>query len=151
MSAFFYPELDPKTVKNLLIVRQLVSEHAGYFLESPYTQMLEADLNSLFKLTQRPVLAPTQAPTLGELDIETELRDLYASMKLAKPGANDPDQLGYFRVSTALMEKLLSLQEKAKNIKSMGDHHTLVLEFLSDICSPTQVEEFLKRLKESTV
>lgn len=149
--SFFYPPLDAQTVKNLLIVRQLVAEHAGYFLESPYPQAVEADLTTLFKLTQRAPVLPVTAAAAQEIDVEAELRTLYTEMRAAKPAQNDPDQLGYFRVSTSLMEKLLTLQEKAKNIKTMGEHHTMVLDFLQEICSPTQVEEFIKRLKEATV
>lgn len=151
MAAFFYPELDSRTVKNLLVVRQLVAEHAGYFLDSPYPQSLEADLNTLFKLTKREITAPSPTSQTDELDTEFELRTLYISLKNAKPGANDSDQLGYYRVSASLLEKLLSMLEKAKNIKTMSDHHSLVLEFLHDICSPTQITEFLKRLKEASL
>lgn len=149
MAAFFYPELDHKTIKNLLIVRQLVDDHSSYFLESPYSQAVEADLLLLLKHTKRPT--HVSDPTAGdEIDLSVELNSLYREMKTAKPNASDPDQLGYFRVSTSLMEKILSMQEKVRNMKAMSDHHTLVMDFLQEICSPTQIEEFINRLEEAS-
>ena len=83
-----------------------------------------------------------------ELDVESELIVLFRSLKQAKPNATDGDQMAYYRTATALMERLLNLQDKAKNIKTMGEHHDLVLRFMEEICSPTQVEEFMTRLKD---
>jgi hypothetical protein len=148
LADFFYPTLDAPTVKNLLIVKQLVDEHPSYFLESPYPQALEADLLKLFKYTRHTVTQPRDTVDDEDLDVETELVNLFRNLKVAKPAANDPDQMAYYRTATALMERLLNLQDKAKNIKTMGEHHNMVLRFMEEICSPTQVEEFLSRLKE---
>lgn len=148
MADFFYPNIDAATVKNLLIVRQLVEEHPSYFLESPYPQDLEADLLKLFKYTRHTVTAPREDPAQdGNLDVETELVTLFRNLKLAKPNANDGDQMAYYRTATALMERLLNLQDKAKNLKTMGEHHDMVLRFMEEICSPTQVQEFMSRLE----
>jgi len=148
LADFFYPNLDAPTVKNLLVVKQLVDEHPSYFLESPYPQALEADLLRLFKYTRHTVTMPRDVQTEEDLDVETELVTLFRNLKLAKPNATDGDQMAYYRTATALMERLLNLQDKAKNIKTMGEHHDLVLRFMEEICSPTQVEEFMSRLKE---
>lgn len=149
MSAFFYPPLDPDTLKNLLIVHQLVSEHPSYFLESSYSGEVEANILKLFKHTKQALVIPDTAST-EEIDVEAELQVLYTGLKNAKPNMDDSDQMSYYRTSTALLEKLLGLQEKARNIKAMSDHHRTVLDFIEEVCSPTQVTEFLKRLKEST-
>jgi len=146
VAQFFYPPLDPATVKSLLVVRQLVEEHASYFLESPYPQTVEQDLLTLFKKTQKAMVV--QEVSQEEIDMELELKGLYTSLKNAKPGATDSDQMAYFRTATALMERLLGLQEKARNMKAMGEHHAMVLNFLEEVCSPTQIEEFLARLKD---
>lgn len=148
MAEFFYPPLDAPTVKNLLIVKQLVDEHPSYFLESPYPQTLEADLLRLFKYTRHTVTEPRANVSDEELDVESELVTLFRSLKVAKPAATDADQMAYYRTATALMERLLNLQDKAKNMKTMGEHHDMVLRFMEEICSPTQVEEFMSRLKE---
>ena len=151
MSAFFYPPVDPDTLKNLLIVHQLVSEHPSYFLESSYSGEVEANILKLFKHTKKPMAAaPSSSTPSEEIDVEAELQVLYTGLKNAKPNMDDSDQMSYYRTSTALLEKLLGLQEKARNIKAMSDHHRTVLDFIEEVCSPTQVTEFLKRLKEST-
>lgn len=150
MADFFYPTIDATTVKNLLVMRQLVEEHPAYFLESPYPTSVESDINLLFKHTRKAIVAPSPPDAPEEIDVEAELRVLYTGLKNAKPNMDDSDQMGYYRTSTALLEKLLGLQEKARNIKAMSDHHRTVLNFIEEVCSPTQVEEFLKRLKEST-
>lgn len=148
MADFFYPNLDAPTVKNLLVVKQLVDEHPSYFLESPYPQALEADLLRLFKYTRHTVTEPRHNVNDEELDVESELIVLFRSLKQAKPNATDGDQMAYYRTATALMERLLNLQDKAKNMKTMGEHHDMVLQFMSEICSPTQIEEFMTRLKD---
>jgi hypothetical protein len=148
MADFFYPELDPPTVKHLLIVRQLISEHPAYLLDAPYTLDTETDLLALFKMTRNAAPLPTAAAE-DDIDVEAELRTLYKGLQTAKPNFNDPDQMGYYRTATALLERLLALQSTARNIKTMSEHHTMVLDFIEEICSPTQVEEFLKRLKEA--
>jgi hypothetical protein len=148
LANFFYPPLDPLTVRNMVVVKQLVDEHPSYFLESPYPQALEADLLKLFKYTRHTVTMPRDVQTEEDLDVESELVVLFRSLKQAKPNASDGDQMAYYRTATALMERLLNLQDKAKNMKTMGEHHDMVLRFMSEICSPTQIEEFMTRLKD---
>lgn len=148
MPSFFYPEIDAKTVKNLLILRQLVSDHPAYFLDSPYPVSMETDIQALLKYTQRATVMATEED--AEIDMEVELKTLFRDLKKVKPADNDPDQMAYYRTSTALMERLLSLQSTAKNIKTMGEHHATVLNFIEEVCSPTQLEEFLKRLKDAS-
>lgn len=149
MADFFYPQIDGPTVKNLIIMRQLVGEHPSYFLESSYPMQVEADIQTLFKQTRREVVVAPTAENVEDIDVEAELKSLYTGLKNAKPNMDDSDQMSYYRTSTALLEKLLGLQEKARNIKAMSDHHRTVLNFMEEVCSPTQVEEFMKRLKES--
>lgn len=149
--SFFYPTLDHQTVKNLLVVRQLVDDHPSYFLDSSYSPALEADLLTLFKRTKQVVHELPTEQEQEDIDTLAELQTLYRNLKLAKPnGSEDPDAMAYFRTATSLMEKILTLQERGKGIKEVSTYHTVVLDFLSEICNETQIEEFISRLKEAT-
>lgn len=150
---FFYPDLDAKTVKNLEIVRQLMAEHASYWLTSPYSGEIEQLCTGWFggkqKRPSRQEEADDAAPEeQGWEFLYKETLQLYRDLKNQKAKALDTDDAAaYFRVATALLEKLLTMQERAQGLKQVSDFHGAVLDIMEGVLSPTQRTEVMERLE----
>ncbi len=161
MSSFFHPELDLPMLKNVELVRQLMSEHAAYFMESPYPGEAERLLKSWFDprgIRNREAKVSAQKESEeNPATLETnkweylyhETSTLYASLKSAKHSTDEEDKMAYFRTATSLMEKLISLQERALGLKQISEHNALMMNIMERVLSPTQRNEVMDQLKTS--
>jgi len=159
--AFFYPELDQKTIKNLEVVRQLMLEHPSYWLTSPYPQEIERLCTEWFK-GRRATAAAASLPEYDDEDdldagasgdwefLYSESRKLYRDLQAAGTGMDPNDKMAYFRTSTSLLEKLLGMQERANNLKQISDFYHLVMDIMEGVLSPTQRTEVMERLEQAT-
>lgn len=153
--SFYYPPLDAATLRSLEVVRQLASDHPGYFLESPYSGEVEDMIKQWFfpaKPQQPTVEAP--APNLFEGNrweaLSRESEQLYSDLKQAKWGAAETsEQLSYFRTATSLLDKIVGLQERALGLKAVHEFHHTVMQIMEEVLSPTQRTEVMEKLKSA--
>jgi hypothetical protein len=148
----YYPPLDTKTIKSLPIVRELAAEHASYFLSAPYPMEVQTILQDLFK--KKEVIAE-ERPENDDRDnwefLYEESKHLYLSLKGASAGnLETSDKMAYFRTATALLEKLLSMQERSNNLKQVSDFYALVLEIMESELSGDQRTRVMQRLSDAT-
>lgn len=155
MADFYYPNLDPQTVKNIEVVRQLAQEHPSYFLESPYSAETEEVIRRLLKIK-----APTESIG-GEEPEEAESGDrweflyretqaLFRDLKNAKVSSGETaEQMSYFRTATSLMEKMISLQERALGLKEISEFQRAVLDVMESVLDPSQRTEVMEKIKSS--
>ncbi len=151
---FYYPTLDPKTMQNIAIVQKLAMEHPSYWLEAPYSGDIQRQLEGLFK--SKKTGSANDAPPV---DIEHDDRDnweflfeesktLYRNLKGAQPSGDEPTaQMGYFRTATSLLEKLLSMSERANNLKQVSDFYQLVMDIMESTLSANQRTEVMEKLQ----
>lgn len=157
---FYYPPLDETTIKNLEIVRQLVQAHPGYFLEAPYSQATEGLLTTWF-LEQRRALGSVS--DLPDVPVPVDNRDpwemLYEESKAlflqlktvsARSEGDTNERMQYFRTATALLEKMVSLQERAHSLKEIGDFQRMVLSVMDSVLTPTQRTSVMEQLRPLT-
>jgi|SRR5688500_340332 len=141
--SFFYPKLDEATLKNLDIVRQLAQAHPGYFLESEYSSQTNTLLQEWFT-TRLPVSGTVPEIHMDDRDpwemLYEESKNLFFSLKAANlKGSGDVnEQNSYFRTATALLEKLVSLQERAKGLKEIGEFQRTVMEVMDSVLTANQ-------------
>jgi hypothetical protein len=151
---FYYPALDPQTMKNIGIIQRLALEHPSYWLQAPYSGDIQLQLMALF--LPRKVGAANDAPVV---DIEDDDRDnweflfeesktLYRNLKGAQPSGDEPTaQMGYFRTATSLLEKLLSMSERAMNLKQVSDFYQLVMDVMESTLTGPQRTEVMEKLQ----
>lgn len=159
-SSFFHPPLELATLRSLEIVRQLMIEHPAYFLDSPYAGETERLIRGWFdakavKARHMEQLADAEEgdnPATLEDDkwlyIYNETSALYRSLKVAKHG-DEEDQMAYFRTATALLEKMISMQERALGLKQVSEFNATVMTIMESILSPTQRNEVMDQLKNA--
>lgn len=149
--SLFYPPVDEATIRNLLIMAQLVQEHPNYFSESPYSQEMEKNLKKLLRKPDQANLPATpHAPKEDDasFDMMKELRETYKELNTHKPSSEeDAAMMSYYRTRTSLLEKILGLIEQAHNQKQVSDFFAIVISILEETMSPTQQTQFMERLE----
>lgn len=161
--SFFYPKIDPESVRNIKIAAALAKEHPSYFLESDYPASVEELIKQVVgaKTTgksdglrgeyQDDVFSIQKA---GEKDTKwdtliRESEDLYNKLKRAGTGLTEGDEMSYFRTATSLLEKIVSLQERAMGLKQVHEFQQKVLEIMENSLSPTQRTQVMEELKNA--
>lgn len=152
--AFFYPPIDEPTVKKLEVIRQLMADHPGYFLEAPYSGETERMLKSWFGSSKKSL------PSAGDISIQDdtdpwkmlyqETQTIFRNLKDVKFDAvgETSEKMAYFRTATSLLDKLVSLQERALGLKEIGEFQKAVLEAMESALNPDQRTKVMLQLKE---
>lgn len=147
----FYPPFNEKSLPTIL---HLYEEDPEYFNrpECPYLQVTK----DLFRIK------PKGADFTSHLDENAqgfdnkqtieEISELYRQMKAYGPKAlssdKSSDQNTYFRVSVILLEKLITLKERASALSSANEFVSEVLTIMQDTLNPDQVAKVMDRLKK---
>lgn len=85
-----------------------------------------------------------------DVDIETESRHLYNQMKTTMKTISNMDtgeKVQLFRVATQLLEKLLSLQEKAVGVEQFSQFKTYIMRSMDRYLTPVQKSEFVSEIE----
>ena len=155
--ALLFPNLTPTSVKALVELAKFLQGSVDP-LDHPsckYPPEAKRAIRAIAKLQEvSPVQnVQTQADATEDIDISAESKALYQSLKTTlnavdKMETNEKVQI--FRTATALMEKLLSLQEKAAAVESYVQFKNTVMNTLDRYLSPVQVSEFISELEAET-
>lgn len=151
----YYPPLDVKTIRALTVVRQLVAEHPSYWLNAPYGGDVQMILTNLFKTPKNVPQDAPEVPVNGDDDSGTasweflarESKTLYMGLKNAGVGLDGNELMTYYKTSSALLEKLLAMQERANNLKQISDFYQCVLEVMEDVLTVDQRTAVMEKLK----
>lgn len=153
--SFFYPKLDESTVKKLDVVRQLAQQHPGYFLESPYSGETEKLITDWFLSKRRPVTETgTSAATELTDDrdpwdmLYSESKELFLNLKQVKfsTDGDTSEKMSYFRTATSLLEKLVSLQERAMGLREIGEFQRAVMDVMESTLTSSQRTKVMEQL-----
>lgn len=148
----YYP---PINQSHLRIMLKLMNEHSDYLTDKscPY----DADIKSLLTETQgnkkKPNAAKIDLDALNEDDLSVQINTLYADLQSygssinSDPEASATDRNTYFRLSTALLEKLVQIREKALNMKQYAAFQQEILNIMDEVLNADQKKEITERLK----
>jgi hypothetical protein len=154
-----YPTINESQLWPFNLVRQHLMEDPTYLdgPECPYPGEVKRFLSLLVPPKTKSLDAlNAEAGDLGtaegdELDLEKELKRLLNEIREygRKLGLDESaEKATYFRISTALMEKLVALLEKAHGAKRQQEFEAFILKFLEDECSPDVRTRLMDRLSE---
>lgn len=150
---------------NLKAIERLMEFDPGYLDDPkcPYPTELKAYLRRLVGPVRagRDDLASMIEPVLGDEDASSEkqvdsllvevgkaldaMRTLQAEMQL--PDTSTSDRVMFFKNYGSMMERFISLKEKAQGVKQMYEFQREVMEVLSNVLSKDQIYDFKQRLK----
>jgi hypothetical protein len=152
----FYPSIRPETILSLNAVVLNLEKDPGY-LDSPECHYSE-DIKQFFrKKIEYGGSGKKEVPDLfkleegetdlGKLEVQirtiiNDLEDFGRKLDVSDSG----DKMGYFRTKTALVDKLVSMQERVFNIKEVQDFRNIILGFMNEVLTKDQVTSFMQRL-----
>lgn len=123
--------------------------HTPGYLDSPLFPFSEKVRTFLKERAEVTVIEDLD--DLEELDLVYESTRLFRELKDAKDRFGESDHteaMAYFRTSTSLMEKLVTMRERANNIKQISTFYGLVLGAMEEMLEPGQITELRNRLKD---
>lgn len=154
--ALFYPEITPELKSKLSMWANLIEANPDYLKheECPYTHDEVELLQKLAPTQTAPNTDPYEALEdeldNGEMpDFEQESIRLFKKMKTFQSGLSKSDtseMTSTFRTMVSLMEKIITVQERAAGINHFGDFKQFILDSMDRYLSPTQKSEFVDEM-----
>ena len=149
----YYPALDEATIKSLKVMQQLSLEHPGYWLEAPYSGVIQRILEDILK----PKKMIHESAPLDRKDDEEEWEflyreshDLYTKLKVAGAGLEGNELMSFYKTAASLLEKLLQMQERANNLKQISDFYQVVMDIMETELTSDQRTRVMERLRDQT-
>lgn len=153
MQNAYYPPLSAPQQQAFDIIVRLTRENPDYLDDSPYTPEFQALIRGLVAAGGTPMTAADYtalADDGDDLSIEIESERLYRQVKNFSSTLSNADvseKAAMFRVSTQLLERLLTAKEKSSNIAHYEQFKMLVLDTVDRFLTPQQKSIFLDDLK----
>lgn len=113
--------------------------------DCPYPTHISAFLLDILDKKERRV------SEYSDNDLIQETIDLYDEVKRAgmSSGSVDPkDKMSILKTSADLLNKLVTLRERAMNVRDMSDFQRKVVECLEAVVTPAQRSEFLEKMEK---
>lgn len=145
MTDRYFPEVPEGQVQLLL---QLAAQDPGYLDDEdcPYSdEMIEAIRGA------RPVASEIEDVDPESVDLEAESLRLFLELREHKDNLTIDDhaeKMAYFRTSTSLLEKLVTLRERAQNVKAVSVFMSTVMNAMDEFLEPGQITKVRERLQE---
>ena len=140
-----YPHLTTSEIVTLQIILEGWSKYPDYFgPKCPFPAEIKAGFRN-FSSSRGSGMSNFEA-----LDLEDESEQLYRQLKSFGSDFKDvstAEQMQFYRTATTLMEKLLTLKERAANVKAVEKYYATVVECMEAMDVPER-SRFVALLKE---
>tara|TARA_R110002072_G_scaffold23791_2_gene81589 strand:- start:716 stop:1177 length:462 start_codon:yes stop_codon:yes gene_type:complete len=150
MAETYFPILDDEALFSLELIRAKMQENPGFLHdeECPYPGWL---IEMLGSETVGAEGVEEEGGDDDEVDLVKETTRLFNDLKKAADNFQTDDhseRMSYFRVSTALLEKLVAMKERSLNVRQVSRFYSTVLELMEEVLEPGQITKIRERLKE---
>lgn len=145
----YYPELSDTMVWQMTVIAKHIRDSGPEYLQnSPYPPEIKAIFGLVVSIESQ---VGELEQTIDGMDVRAELERLYKNLdetwsKLSAGNADNAEKMAYFRVATTMLEKLVALQERANNVRAIGQFHATVLAVLDECLDPSAVAKVRARL-----
>lgn len=145
-----YPNLTFENVFDLYNVIQNMRRDPAYLEESPYSDSIRKALKNICipPGTRPEFVMPSDSIQFDNLDIKTETEYLYAETKMLLKSKliDEKDRAAIIKTATSQMDKLITLIEKAEDIRNVREFENRVLKAMKKM--PQEVrEEFIDEIE----
>lgn len=150
----FYPDLDDAMILPVKAALHLIEQNPGYLdgEDCPFSESVKEFLSTL---VSRDVNLPREPNFLEKSDdkwgtLEAETADIYTQLKEFGSNLKQEDvseRLQFFKTATTLLEKIVSLNERALGLKNLHEFQTTVLKILDEVMSAEQRTDVMMRVK----
>lgn len=150
----FYPSLREETILALNVVVQNLEQDSNYLdnTDCPYSDPIKNFFRKKISVSGSNIVVDVFEKAEGETDLDkireqivaviNDLEDFGRKLTIA----DSTDKMGYFRTKTALIEKLVNMQERTFNIKEINDFRNTLLGFMNEVLTKDQVTQLMQRL-----
>lgn len=165
MSDRTYPPLPQALGMQLEAVRMQMEFDPAYLLqpECPYSEQLKAFLRQLVTPVRKGrddmVTAVFKADQDDDQQVNSLLDEVAAAINSMKAlqkdmdseGVDTSDRLTFFKNYSSMMERFLSLKEKAAGMKQLYEFQRIVIQTMEQVLDKDQVLEFKNKLKAANL
>jgi len=162
MAQTYYPPVDAATLRMLPVILKQLEIHGvdAYLQEAPWPAEALGVLKEITRWKEvaenlKKGVEPEDIDDLEDLeaavDVERELATVYKKLRRfgnTLSSEQVSEKVSFFRITTALLTKLVDQMEKASNINQYAAFRQAVMKILGDVMTPDQRNEFLTRLAE---
>jgi hypothetical protein len=160
MTESYYPEMPAPSLAAIRLIQKKLSEDPSY-LSSPDCPYPE-EFCDIFATPavraapageeQRPAPPAVVGDKWAKLELESqelfdELKNYGDTLKDVEGGVDSTEKMAYFRTATALLEKIVSIHERAANLKNLHHFQETILGILEDLMPADKRTEFMNRIK----
>lgn len=150
-----FPSIDAKTLVPLRIIQAELAQNPDFLddPECPYSPELKQFLSLLKpkndpKEPEKPRFLGAQGDKWSILEAEAaKLYDDLRSFSTAIGKEDVAERMSYFRTATSLLEKIVSINERAVGLKHIHDFQQTVLQVMDDVLTPDQRTTVMQRLR----
>jgi hypothetical protein len=148
-----YPDVPIAAIQAIELIRQHLAEDPSYLAhpECPYPGEFKRLFVQLLSTPGGPAL-PTMPDEDGD-DLEANTKRVFKELNDygRSLGAGDSaEKAAYFRLSATLLDKLISMQERAQGLRRQQEFENLILEFLENEVGPDVRTKLMDRLKDGS-
>lgn len=143
----FFPEISEDELWKFQIIKRQLEADPAYFddPDCPYGGQLRRFFTGI---QQQP---NEESGEVDETTLEDEANRLYRELK-EYGNKLDPEDTSehntYFRLSVSLLEKIISLKERAAGVKKVNEFTRTVLNIMEDELNPDQRTAITQRLRD---
>ena len=145
---FYFPQMTEDEIFKFEILLRSVLDHGQVVLDqSPYDLSFMQDL-----VARKQVVEEIEGESKWDR-LDRESRELFEDLKGFRSNLGGIDDaaetMSFFRTATSLLEKLVSLQERAQNLKRVHAFHEAVLSIMEDVLDADQRNAVIERLNKA--
>lgn len=146
MSSDLYPQIEPSAFTRIKLVAQMVEDDPTWLdkPECPYSEGMKE-----FFRGRKGTKTTTVAEIEGDLDLASETLELYRTLKSFGNELNgsDPKEfMAWIKLAASVQEKLLSMEERAMNVKRQKAFEAAVFAAL-EVLEPHERTAFRDKLE----
>lgn len=148
----FYPKLPSDIGMSLNLLVQFTSKDPAYLnaKECTYDDTLKGLIRQLVDVKTGVVEYSEEELNVDNINLDSQivktLLDLdQMSQQIGKLEPNE--KLALFKTRTALIEKLISMQERVRNLREVNAFRGVVMEAMDRVMTKDQVSDFMSNLK----
>ena len=148
----FYPKIPDDQLMQFRVVVQNMLKDPEYLKseECPYSREMVEFLTTLRPPEVQDIFGDAvdgDEAVLIDDQLKTIINDLEA-MGASMVKADPKDRIDYYKAKTAMYDKLVTMRDKANNIKAMYDFQSTILGFMDEVLTKDQVTALMKRLDD---
>jgi len=143
----FYPKIDEETLIQFELVLKNMEKDKEY-LNSPdcfWSNKVKDFFQKLQPAAAADIFAGEDELLVIDEQIQQIINDIVA-VQHTLGNADATEKMNYFKVKTALFEKLISMRERVMNLKEINEFRTTILNFMDEVCTKDQVTDLMRKL-----